>query len=148
MASKVEEKLRRLTLETRLLEETAEALQSRINMTNTVMTDLTYSNMTLEGLEKNKIGSELLVPIGGGSYIKAKIHDLDNVIVGIGGGVSVEKTLQETKEVVKKRLESLEKTRSSLQTRFVQVAQKISENRGEFEGLASGLRKGNPSGNV
>ncbi|MCW3994152.1 MAG: prefoldin subunit alpha [Candidatus Bathyarchaeota archaeon] len=148
MASKVEEELRRLSIEIRFLEETAQALQSRMNMVNAVIQDLTYANMTLESLGKNELGSELLVPIGGNSYIKAKLDDPDKVIVGMGAGISVEKTSQEAKGIVKKRLEGLGKTRESLQQRFAQVAQKINEDRGKFEELAAELRKGKPSRNV
>ena len=148
MASKVEEELRRLSIEIRFLEETAQALQSRMNMVNAVIQDLTYANMTLESLGKNELGAELLVPIGGNSYIKAKLDDPDKVIVGMGAGISVEKTSQEVKGIVKKRLEGLGKTRVSLQQRFAQVAQKINEDRGKFEELAAELRKGKPSRNV
>lgn len=49
MAGKIEEELRRLTVEMRILEQTAEAIQSRINMVNAVITDLSYANSTLEG---------------------------------------------------------------------------------------------------
>ncbi|MEM2254453.1 MAG: prefoldin subunit alpha, partial [Candidatus Bathyarchaeia archaeon] len=115
MASKVEEELRKLSVEMRILEQTAEALQARINMVNAVITDLTYANMTLEGLEKQKENTELLIPIGGNSYIRARLETPDKVTVGIGAGVSVEKTLQEAKEIIKKRLEELEKSRASLQ---------------------------------
>lgn len=148
MASKLEEELRRLTVEIRLLEETAEALQGRANMVNAVIKDLTYAKMTLEGLEKNKTGSELLVPVGGSSYIRASLQDLDKIIVGIGAGVSVEKTPQEAKEIINKRLEDLEKTRTSLQQRFAQVAQKIDEDRAKFEESVAELRKGKPFRNV
>ena len=148
MASKLEEELRRLSVEIRLLEETAQALQSRANMVNAIIKDLTYAKMTLEGLEKNKTGSELLVPVGGSSYIRASLQDPDKVIVGIGAGVSVEKTTQEAKEIIKKRLEDLEKTRMALQQRFAQVAQKMTEDRAKFEESVAELRKGKPSRNV
>lgn len=145
MATKVEEELRRLSIEIRYLEETAQALQSRISMLNAVMQDLAYANVTLESLETNEVGSELLVPIGGSSYIKAKLDDPDKVVVGMGAGVSIERTSQEAKEIVKKRLEGIEKNRVSLQQRFSQVAQKINEDRAKFEELAAELRKGKPS---
>ena len=148
MASKVEEEIRRLSVELRFLEQTAEAIRSRINMVNAVITDLTYANMTLEGLEKEKENSELLVPIGGNSYIKTKLENPDKVIVGMGAGVSVEKTMQETKEIVKKRLENLDKTRKSLQQQFTQAAERINEDRGKFEELAAELRQGKTPKNV
>ncbi len=148
LASKVEKEARRLSVELRLLEDTAEALQARINMVDAAIADLTYANKTLEGLEENRLGSELLVPIGGSSYIKAKLNDKDKVIVGMGAGVSVEKTFEEAKEVIEKRLEGLEKTRDSLQQRFGQVAQKIDEDRIELQEIATELSKGQTSQNV
>lgn len=148
MAEKAEEELRKLSIEIRILEETAEAIQARINMINAVITDLNYASMTLEGLEKEKENAELLIPIGGNSYIKAKLENPDKVTVGIGAGVSVEKTLQEAKEIVKKRLEELEKSRISLQQQLSQVVNRISEDRERFEGLVATLRKGTPAKDV
>lgn len=117
-------------------------------MVNTVITDLTYAAMTLDGLEKEKENSELLVPIGGSSYIRTKLANPDKVIVGMGAGVSVEKTFLEAKEIVKKRLEDLEKTRMSLQHQFTQVADKMGEDREKFEGLLAKLREEKASKNV
>ena len=141
MKNNSEEDLRRLSVEMRYFEQTAETIQSRINMVNAVITDLTYANMALEGLEKEKENSELLVPVGSNSYIKAKLENPDKVIVGVGAGVSVEKTLQEAKEIVKNRQENLEKTRLSLQQQLAQVAEKISEGREKFESLMAELRE-------
>ena len=148
MASKVEEELRRLSVEMRILEQTAEALQARINMVNAVITDLTYANMTLEGLEKEKENAELLIPIGGNSYIKAGLEAPDKVTVGIGAGVSIEKNLQEAKEIIKKRLEDLEKSRATLQQQLSQVIDKINEDRERFEELAVTLRRETPTKDV
>ena len=148
MASKGEEELRKLSVEMRFYEQTAETVQSRLNMLNAVITDLTFATMTLEGLEKEKENAELLVPIGGNSYAKAKLANPDKLIVGIGAGVSVEKTLPETKETIKKRLEELEKTRMSLQQQFAQVVDKINDDRRKFESLVAELREGKAPENV
>lgn len=141
MASKTEEELRKVSVQIRVLEQTAESLQSRINMVSAIITDLTYASLTLENLEKEQENAELLVPIGGSSYINAKLESKDKIIVGIGAGVSVEKTLPETKEIVKKRLEDLERTRMSLQRQLSQVADRINENRENFQDLAAQLNK-------
>ena len=148
MASKAEEELRRLSVESRLLEQTAEAVQARINMVNAVITDLTYATVSLEGLEKEKADTKLLVPIGGSSYVKAKLENTDKLIVGIGAGVSVEKTLPETKDIIKRRLEELEKARLSLQTQFGQVVDKINENRAKFETLVAQAQQGKAPADV
>jgi prefoldin alpha subunit len=138
---KREEELRRINIELRLLEQTAEAFQSRIDMINAVITDLMYANLSLEGLEKEKKNSELLVPIGGSSFVKARLGNSDKLIVGMGAGVSVEKTMQEAKEIIKQRLENTEKTRLSFQQQLSQVTGKMSEGRERFESLVAELRK-------
>ncbi|MGA9387845.1 MAG: prefoldin subunit alpha [Candidatus Bathyarchaeia archaeon] len=148
MASKDEEELRQLSVELRFYEQTAEALQSRRNMVNAVITDLTYASMTLDVLEKEKENSELLVPIGGSSYIRAKFENPDKLIVGMGAGVSVEKTLLESREIIKKRQEELDKTRTSLQQQFVQVVDGIRERREKIESLVAKMREGTTSKDV
>ena len=140
--SKEEEELRKLSVEMRFLEQTAESLQQRISMVNAAMTDLTYANMALESIEKEKENAELLVPIGGSSYIKVKLSSPDKVIVGMGANVSIEKTLPEAKAIVEERLEELEKTMHSAQQQFGQIAERINAGRSRVESLLATVRKG------
>jgi len=140
--SKEEEELNKLSIEMRFLEQTAETLQQRIGMINAAITDLTYANMTLEGIEKEKDDSELLVPIGSSSYIKVKLATADTVIVGMGAGVSVEKTLPEAKAIVKERLEELKKTMTSAQQQYAQVIQRINSGRNQLQNLLTRVRQG------
>ena len=140
--SKEEEEFNRLSIEMRYLEQTAETLQQRMGMINSAITDLTYANMTLEGVEKESEDAEVLVPIGGSAYIKVKLASIDKVIVGMGAGVSVEKTLPDAKAIVKERLDELEKTMSSAQQQFAQVAQRINAGRNQLQSLLAKVREG------
>ena len=140
--SKEEEELRKLSVEMRFLEQTAESLQQRISMVNAAITDLTYANMALESIEKEKENAELLIPIGGSSYIKVKLASPDKVIVGMGANVSIEKTLPEAKAIVEERLEELEKTMRSAQQQFGQIAERINAGRSRVESLLATVRKG------
>ena len=134
---KAEEELRRLSMEMRYLEQTADALQQRISMVNAALTDINYANMTLDGIEKEKENSEMLIPIGGSSYVKAKIADTNKVIIGLGSGVSIEKTLPEAKAILKERLDELQKTMQSAQQQFSQVAERINSSRSRLESMLS-----------
>jgi prefoldin alpha subunit len=140
--SKEEEELRKLSAELRYFEQTADTLQQRLSMMNAAMSDLSYANMTLENIEQEKENAELLVPIGGSNYIKVKLASTDKVIVGMGAGVSVEKTVPDAKAIVKERLDELEKTRVLAQQQFSQVAERINQGRTRMEDLLAGLREG------
>jgi prefoldin alpha subunit len=140
--AKSDEELRRLSMEMRYLEQTADALQQRIQMVNAAITDISYANMTLDGIEKEKENTELLVPIGGSSYMKVKLADSNKVIIGVGAGVSVEKTLPEAKATLKERLDELEKTMNAAQQQFTQVAERINSGRGRLESMLANAREG------
>ncbi len=111
-------------------------------MTNAAINELRISNLTLEGLEKEKKGTELFVPVGGGSYIKAKVETTKKVVVGIGAEVAVEKTLKDAKVDIEARIAELEKTRDALGQQFNQVLGRIQENRARMEEVSAALRQG------
>ena len=90
----------------------------------------------------------LFVPIGGGSYIRAKLESAEKVIVGMGAGVSVEKSTIQAKETVGSRIAQLEKTRRTLQQQLTQVAQKMEEDQAKFQELSENLREAERKRNV
>jgi prefoldin alpha subunit len=145
---KEEQELRQLSVEMRLLEQAAETMQQRLSMLNAAITDLSYASMTLEGVEKEKENSDLLVPIGGGSYVKMKLASPDKVVVGLGSGVSVEKPLAEAKTMLKERLDELQKSAVAAQQQFSQIADRINVGRNRLETLLSSVREEKAAGNV
>ena len=145
---KEEEELRKLSVEMRFLEQTAETLQQRISMINAAINDLTYANATLEGVEQEKENAELLVPVGGSSYVKVKLAASDKIVIGLGAGVSVEKPLAEAKSMLKERLDELEKSAMSAQQQFSQIVERINTGRSRLETLLGTLREGKAPANV
>ncbi len=143
-----EEEARRLIAELRILEGTAESLQARMNYANVFLNELGSANMTLEGLEKEEKDASLFVPIGGGSYIKAKLEDKNKVVYGVGAGVSIEKTLVEAKEGISNRISEINKTRLSLEQQLTQILRRIQEDQNRLQALSSTLRAQERSQNV
>jgi len=119
--SQDEETLRRLVLELQILEGTADTLQTRLNFVNAAITELQMANETIEGLKNEEVGTLILVPIGGGSYAKARIDDTKNLIVGIGADVSTEKDVNSAQEDVGTRILELEKARTAVQKQLNEV---------------------------
>jgi len=137
-----EQAIRKLSMELRYYEQTGEALQQRLSMMNAALTDLTYANFTLDSLEKEKENAEMMVPIGGSSYINVKLANPDTILIGMGSGVSVEKTLPEAKEIIKQRLDELEKTRVQAQQQLQQIVERINQGRAQMESLLAGIKQG------
>lgn len=110
-----ETEVKGLIAEHRILEGSVNIAQSRIDLINTALNDLFAANETLEGLKDSKNGEEALIPIGGGSFLKANLTNIQNVIIGVGAGVCIEKNIDESIMDLKARLNELESARTSLQ---------------------------------
>ena len=137
-----EDVLRRLVLDLQILQETADTIQSRIGLTNAAINELQIAYNTLEGIKKEKKGSSLLMPIGGGSYVKSKLEDSKKLIVGIGANVAVEKNMGEAQEAFQTRLLRLEKVRDSLQQQLDEIVTKITNTRTQFQTLSEQFQEG------
>jgi len=148
VSSDDQETFRRLVIELRILEGTAEAMQARLNLIGAALTELNLARMTLQGVEKETPDAPLFVPIGGGSYVKARLESSEKVIVGMGAGVSIEKAITEAKATVQNRLSELEKTRVSLQQQLVQVVGRIQEYRTKLDDLTAKLSRAEKTTNV
>jgi len=139
MAEKTEDEIRRLIVEIRMLETTAEYLQTRVNLINAALTELNLASMSLEGIEK-KDSNHIFVPIGGGSYIKARLEDTDKIVYGIGAGISIEKTIKEAKEGIANRIDELNKAKVALEQQLNQVLARLQEERNRLQELSSRMQ--------
>jgi prefoldin alpha subunit len=117
-----------------------------MSMTNAALSEMKISSMTLEGLEKEKKGAELFVPVGGGSYVKAKLANTDSIVVGVGADVAVEKSLKDAKADLETRIAEVEKTREVLEKQFGQVLERMQNNRTQMEQISAKLREGEQTG--
>jgi len=130
------ENFRALAVELQILEGTAETVQARLNLVNAALAELNIARMTLDGVEKESSDASLFVPIGGGSFVKAKLESTDKVIVGAGAGVSMERSVGDAKQMVQNRIGEMEKTRTALQQQLVQVVGRIQEDREKLQDLS------------
>ena len=117
--------LGKLVYELQILRGLEESIQQRIAYVNAAITELELATSTLEGIGSGGLEDALLVPIGGSSYIRAKLEDSNKLIVGIGADVAVEKTVGEAKEGFQARILEFEQVRTSLQQQLDEVSTKL-----------------------
>lgn len=131
MASEDEE-IRRMLVELRILEGSARVVQSRVDVVNAAIGDVAVAHATLEGVKTQSEGSETLIPVGGGSFVRAKLADVQKMIMGVGAGVCIERSVDESIAELKARLGDLDKVRASLQEQLGQTLLKIEEQRNKL----------------
>ena len=120
-----EEQIRELIANIQVNQQRMEALQQQASLVQMSLTDLDNALKALTTLEGKDDGQELLVPIGAGSFVHARLADPDRVIIGLGAGVSVEKSFADSKGIIQSRRGELEKALLETTSVMDQVAQEL-----------------------
>ena len=119
-ANRIEEELRTLFGQ-------AESLRQQIATIDATILDLATVLETLDYIKNKGADKVVLVPIGAGNFIRAKITDTEHVIMGVGGRMSVEATIDEAKEMINERIRALEQLRLDLRRKLEEINARISE---------------------
>jgi prefoldin alpha subunit len=135
--SKREEELRQLLAEVRLLEGSARTLQLRLEIIHSSLSETVLTRATLEGMKGKPPGTELLIPIGSGSFLRASLLDGERLVMGIGGNASMERSFDESISELARRAEELEKARSSVQEQLAQILTRAEEGRNRIREIVS-----------
>lgn len=90
------------------------SLEMQISYVQAAILDYNKARFTIEQLSKTEKNSEILLPIGGSSYIYAKISNPSSVLFDVGAGIITEKQNNDAIEKIQKRIENLEKTQEKI----------------------------------
>lgn len=114
MAKKKEE-VRTAEEELRSLIAQIEALRTEITVINQTIAELQATQATLATIKDLGKGKALLIPVGSIVQVEAKVEDVEEVVIGIGGNLSVELPYEEAIEYLKKQVLALRDQRRVLE---------------------------------
>lgn len=123
-----------------ILQEQAQILATNLERLSNYLQDLSISKATLEGIQDLKEGDEILVPIGGSTFVKARIEDVNNVIVGAGADVSMNKKIEDGISTMGERIDMTQSRIQDTQETYQKVAQKLQEYKARAQKMVQGER--------
>jgi prefoldin alpha subunit len=141
-ASSARESMDPLLAEFNNLKGYVDALRQQIEFTASVIAELSMSKGSLEEIKAREGKGETLVHIGAGNYIRVQLDGVSTVVVGIGAGVSVEKTIADALTEVESRLKMAQQNSTSLQQQYYQVSARMDQLQGQIEQLYQQLEPG------
>jgi len=127
MKADKQRELQRILIEADNYKKQIDSLSAQIQIVENKRMEIDSTIETMDSLKENRIGTEILVPIGSNSFVRTELKDNKKVIVGIGAGISVEKTIDEAKEILKLRSKELENTMNKLQSAVAEIKNKLLE---------------------
>lgn len=104
-----------------------EALSHQVTVLRSTLDEVNMANQSIKALMDAKEGDEIMIPIGASSFMNVKVTSNKNIVVGIGSGLSVEKTPEdasaymemnaaELSEALKKTVNALQEVQQALST--------------------------------
>jgi prefoldin alpha subunit len=110
--TKEEEITRNLTL-IEYYKQQLESIDMQLQYLQSTLADYQRAKMTVEQLHAVDENSELLIPVGAGTFVNGSVKNASNVLIGVGAGIVLEKTVDEAvlklEERIKRIQENLEK---------------------------------------
>jgi len=110
--TKEEEITRNLTL-IEYYKQQLESIDIQLQYLQSTLADYQRAKITVSQLNTIDDNSELLIPVGAGTFVNGSLKNTSNVLIGVGAGVVIEKTVDEAviklEERIKRIQENLEK---------------------------------------
>jgi prefoldin alpha subunit len=138
--SETESKYQQLLAEIRISEDQLNDIQSRVEIISSQIQEHISAGATMNSL-KDEAGHEALIPIGAQVYIRGSISDTSKVLIGLGAGISVEKTVEQANAELQARIANLQKILVSLRDEYAKLAEKASGLRAQLGDTAQQILK-------
>src|SRR2546426_10924431 len=129
----LDEEMRQLLVEIRMLEGSARVLSSRLDIVTGALSETQTAKQTLEGTKESRKDVEMLIPIGSSSFVKAKLEDPHHIIIGVGAGVCLEKTVEDSIKDFNMRATDLDKARINATQKLNQILNQTEEYQARLE---------------
>jgi len=132
-----EEVIRKLSAEYLLLRNAFQNLQRKAELLNRILSDIDNTLASLENIKNLKEEHSIIFSLGSSVYVKGKITSFDRILVDVGSGVVMEKSIDDAIEYLRERQRDLQ---LELRTTLIQIRQ-ISSRMEEIENiLGEGMR--------
>jgi prefoldin alpha subunit len=116
--------LEKIVQELQLIRARGEAVQERMEAATADLMQLQTTIIALNSLGSVKVGTEALIPMGSGVFIRGSLKDLKGALVDLGAGVMSDKTVVETAEGLKEKKAQLEIVRNGFERELKDLSEK------------------------
>lgn len=118
-----------------------EAMREQVALLNTTLSELSSTIETIKKLKELPEGTEILTPIGSGSFVKAKLMPVDKILTGVGAEVVVERTPDEALRFLEEKSSEVGKAVQQLRSEMASLEQRLEALRPGIEKLLSKTRE-------
>ena len=136
MDKEKKQELQQKYMEMQMIDQQINQIKKQIELIDNQLQELTITQEALNSISKTKPETEILVPLASGIFIKSQLVDNKEVIVNVGAGTTVKKTIPEAGELIKQQLTEITTFRKELEGTLAQLASKANQLQKALEEIA------------
>lgn len=117
-------------MEFQMLERQTKQLQAQLEQIQSQIADVMYLQQSIVELKTVKVGKELFVPIGSGIFVNAELKNNCDVLINVGCGVVVKKSIESAAELLSAQIaqmQLIEDERTKMLLEFSESAGRIEQ---------------------
>ncbi len=114
-------------MQLQMLDQQMQQVQKQLQMLDQQIRDLQTTSQALTDLKDVKPGTEALFPISSGIFVKGELKENDRLTINVGSNTSVEKTVDQGKELLDSQLQELTKYKVELDKNVSKLSSKAME---------------------
>ncbi|MEM2143886.1 MAG: prefoldin subunit alpha [Candidatus Jordarchaeaceae archaeon] len=133
--------LERILVELNAYEQQAQILQRRMELINASLQEIALTSESLDELKNIDEENEVLMPLGSGIYVKARIIERKKVIYSIGADIVVDKDITGAQLSLDQRSMALQNALQATGQQLQQMANKINELNRAAQALADKIKQ-------
>ena len=107
MDSSTQEKLQKTYYEMHLLGQQIKQVQQQLQTIDSQLEELDKTADSVESLNNIRKGSEIFVSISPGIFAKAEITDTENLLLNVGAGTGVQKSVPDTVALIREQISEI-----------------------------------------
>ncbi len=142
MTQEQQRAFQQLSAEQQIVSSNIELIRQRLDLTQAFIRDQQMGLKTLEELKTRSADEEILLSIGGGLLVKAKLVEPGKVIRDAGSGVRIESTVDQAIEGTKELIGRLEKQYQKLTSDLEQLSTHAANLDNQLRDLLSQVQSG------
>jgi prefoldin alpha subunit len=98
-----------------------ESIELQLQYLQSTLMEYQRAKITVEQLSCTDDASEILIPVGGGTFLNGSLKNASSVLIGVGAGIIVEKPVEEAMNKLDERITRIQENLDKM----VSLGQKI-----------------------
>jgi len=137
-----QEQMNQLAYELRLREEQVKSLNDNLRLLSLQVDELGKTIDTINHIKNLAAGEEMLIPLGPGVFMKAKVADVSTLTMELGARILAERKPDAVAKILEEQKKQTEEARNSVEQQLNSVVQRAQVVQKDLEELLKEIRSG------